>query len=312
MLELRRLRLLHELALRGTIAEVATALAYSPSTVSQQLAILEREAGVALLEPDGRRVRLTAQGRLLARHAARALELDEAARAELSQSQAAAMPVRMAVMATAAQALVPKALSWLSRRLPTLRVEMAEMPPEEGLFELQARAFDVVVAEQYPGQTRQLQDGIDRVVLGTDPIRLVVPLGDRSTALTDLRDRAWVLEPKGAAVRHWAVQQCRAAGFEPDVQFEATDLTAHARLVSAGHAVAMLPDLVWADNPSPVRLLDLPGFPVREIFAATRFASRDSSPVAAVVAALAAALEDPLALDADRGATTTIRSSKMK
>ncbi|MGB4135374.1 MAG: LysR family transcriptional regulator, partial [Microbacterium sp.] len=96
MFELRRLRLLHELALRGTIAEVAASLSYSPSTVSQQLAILEREAGVSLLEPDGRRVRLTAQGRRLADHAARALELDEAARAALSTEPLE--PVRLAAM----------------------------------------------------------------------------------------------------------------------------------------------------------------------------------------------------------------------
>jgi DNA-binding transcriptional LysR family regulator len=288
--ELRRLRLLHELALRGTIAEVAAALAYSPSTVSQQLSLLEREAGVALLQPDGRRVRLTTEGQLLARHAAHALELDETARAELSRSRAAATRVRVAVMATAAEALMPMALSLLAQRTPELRLEMAEMPPEEGLFELQARAFDLVVAEQYPGQTRELRDGIDRVVLGTDPIRIAVPPGDGSARLEDLRERPWVLEPKDAAVRHWAVQQCRAVGFEPDVQFEATDLTAHARLVAAGHAVAMLPDLVWTGDRSSVRLLDLPGTPKREIFAATRSASRDSKPVAEVLTALTEAL----------------------
>src|SRR5690606_14605987 len=121
--ELRRLRLLHELALRGTISGVAAALAYSPSTVSQQLAQLEREAGVPLLEPDGRRVRLTTQGRLLAAHAARALELDEAARAELSSSSQREERVRIAVMPTAAEALVPPALALLADRMPGLRVE---------------------------------------------------------------------------------------------------------------------------------------------------------------------------------------------
>lgn len=290
MFELRRLRLLHELALRGTIAEVAGALAYSPSTVSQQLAQLEREAGVALLEPDGRRVRLTAQGRLLAAHAARALDLDEAARAELSSSQDAPGVVRIAVMPTAAEALVPAALSALTEEMPGLRVEMVEMPPEAALFELQAHAFDLVVAEQYPGHTRPVSDGVDRTLLGRDPIRLAVPKGDRAERLEDLRDRAWVLEPRGAAVRQWAVQQCRAAGFEPDVRFEATDLIAHSRLVAAGHAVAMLPDLVWTGDRATVRLLELPGSPVREIFAATRASSRDSAAVSAVREALAGAL----------------------
>lgn len=290
MFELRRLRLLHELALRGTITDVARALSYSPSTVSQQLALLEREAGVTLLEPDGRRVRLTAQGRLLAVHAARALELDESARAELALTGVAPSRVRLAVMPTAAEALVPRALTLLAERNPGLRLEMVEMAPEEGLFELQAHAFDLVVAEQYPGHTRELRPGIDRTILGLDPVRLALPLGDGASRLSELRDHAWALEPEGAAVRLWAVQQCRAAGFEPDVRFEATDLIAHARLVEAGHAVAMLPDLIWTGEQSRVRLIDLPGSPVREIFAATRTSSRDDPAVVAVRDALAETL----------------------
>ena len=291
MFELRRLRLLHELALRGTISDVARALSYSPSTVSQQLALLEREAGVALLEPDGRRLRLTAQGRLLAAHAARAIELDEAARAELSASQHAPGRVRIAVMSTAAEALVPIALGLLAERMPGLRLEMVEMAPEEGLFELQAHAFDLVVAEQYPGHTRELRPGIERTLLGRDPVRLVVPLDSPATGLADLHDAAWAMEPEGAAVRRWAVQQCRAAGFEPDVRYEATDLTAHARLAAAGHAAAMLPDLIWTGGRDAVRLLELPGSPVREIFAATRSSSRGGEAIEAVLTALRDALE---------------------
>lgn len=290
MFELRRLRLLHELALRGTIAEVAAALSYSPSTVSQQLAQLEREAGAPLLEPDGRRVRLTAAGRLLAGHAARALELDEAARAELASARHAEARVRIAVMPTAAEALVPPALTLLGERAPELRVDMVEMAPEDALVELQAHAFDLVVAEQYPGYTRAPHAGIDRTILGEDAVRLAVPAASTARSLADLHAHAWALEPQGAAVRQWAVQQCRAAGFEPDVQFEARDLTAHARLVAAGHAAAMLPDLVWTGPHDEVRLLDLPGSPAREIFAATRASSRDSPAVGAVLTALADAL----------------------
>ena len=100
------------------------------------------------------------------------------------------------------------------------------------------------------------------------------------------------MEPQGTTVRRWAVQQCRAAGFEPDVRFEATDLIAHARLVAAGHAAAMLPDLVWTGDRDSVRLLELPDSPVREIFAATRTASRDDEALAAVLTALADALAD--------------------
>lgn len=289
VLELRRLRLLHELSLRGTIARVAEALCYSASTVSQQLGQLEREAGAALLEPDGRRVRLTPAGLRLAGHAARMLELDEAARAELRDCGGEASRVRIAVMPTAAQSLVPAALDLLATRGEPVRLEYREMPPEEALFELAARTFALVVAEQYPGHSRELRAGVERTALGADPIRLALSAADPARRLADLADRAWILEPVGTAVREWAVQQCRAAGFEPDVRYEATDLTAHIRLVASGHAVAMLPDLVWVEDSTSVRLVDLPGTPEREIFAATRSASRPSPAIATVRAALAEA-----------------------
>lgn len=282
MLELRRLRLLHELALRGTLAAVAEALSYSPSTISQQLALLEKEAGVALLAPDGRRVRLTEHGQVLAAHAARALDLDEQARGELESLAPGLAPVRVAVMQTATLALLPQALELLGERAPGLRVELVQLPPEQGLFELTARGVDLVVAEQYPGHTRAHVDGLEREVLGTDPIRLAVGPADPAGSIDDLRSRAWAMEPAGTAARQWAVQQCRAAGFEPDVRFELADLTAHARLVATGHAVAVLPDLLWSGAPAPVRLLDLPGRPAREVFTAQRAASRDRAGIVEV------------------------------
>ena len=284
--ELRRLRLLHELAMRGTLAAVAEALSYSPSTISQQLAQLEKDAGVPLLIPDGRRVRLTEHGVALAAHASRALELEEQIRGELESLQAGIAPVRVAVLQTAAQAILPGALTLLAEREPTLRVEIAEVPPEEGLFELSARGFDLVIAEQYPGHTRAHRAGLERETLGNDPIRLALPPGDRARELSDLRGRAWVMEPAGTAARQWAVQQCRAAGFEPDIRFEIADLTAQVRLIAAGRAVGVLPDLVWADLDPPVRLRELPGDPVREIFTAARTSSVARSGIRAVREAL--------------------------
>lgn len=286
VLELRRLRLLHELALRGTLAAVAEALSYSPSTISQQLALLEKEAGVALLAPDGRRVRLTEHGQVLAAHAARALDLDEHARGELESLAPGLAPVRVAVMQTATLALLPRALELLGERAPGLRVELVQLPPEQGLFELTARGVDLVIAEQYPGHTRAHVEGLEREVLGTDPIRLALGTADPARSLGDLRARAWAMEPAGTAAREWAVQQCRAAGFEPDVRFELADLTAQARLVATGHAVAVLPDLLWTGAPAPVRLLDLPGRPTREVFTAQRAASRDRAGIVEVRRAL--------------------------
>lgn len=294
MFELRRLRLLHELALRGTLAAVADALSFSPSTISQQLSQLEKDAGVALLVPDGRRVRLTEHGRVLAAHAARALDLDEQARGELESLHPGLAPVRVAIMQTAALAVVPAALGLLAERAPQLRVELVEMPPELGLFELTARSVDLVIAEQYPGHTRPHVDGLERETLGTDRIRVAVgPRAPRQRAaarsvgaLDDLRDRPWVMEPAGTAAREWAVQQCRAAGFEPDVRYELADLSAHARLVAADRAVAVLPDLLWAGAPAPVSLLELPGRPAREVFTAQRAASKGRAGILEVRRAL--------------------------
>lgn len=291
MFDLRRLRLLHELAMRGTLAAVAEALSYSPSTVSQQLALLEREAGVPLLQPDGRRVRLTAQGETLAAHAARMLDADERARSELESMRPSLAPVRVAAMQSAAHGLVPRALAHLDEREPGLRVEVAELPPEEGLFELTARGFDLVVAEQYPGHTREHREGLQRTLLGQDRIRLALAPDDRATSLAELADRPWALEPRGTAARQWATQQCRAAGFEPDVRYELADLTAQVRLVASGHAAGMIPDLIFAGDTPPVRLLDLPGSPRRDVFTAVRRGSADRPGIRAVQEALQTAFD---------------------
>ena len=292
MFEVRRLRLLRELQLRGTLAAVAQALSYSPSTISQQLAQLEKDAGVALLEPDGRRVRLTPYGEVLAAHAARVLDLDEAVRAELASVQPGLTPVRVAVMQTAAQAILPRALDLIAQREPALRVEVAEVPPELGLFELNARTFDLVVAEQYPGQTRAHAPTVHREPLGSDPVRLALPPDDPEAELRDLRERAWVMEPEGTAARQWAVQQCRAAGFEPDVRYELADLNAQVRLVAAGHAVGMLPDLLWTETSPPVRLVPLPGNPARDLFTAVRAAATGRPGVRTVHEALRDAMSE--------------------
>lgn len=292
LFELRRLRLLHELALRGTLAAVARALSYSPSTVSQQLAQLERDAGVPLLVPDGRRVRLTEHGELLAAHAARALELEERVRGELEGLRPGGAPVRVAVLQSAAQSILAPALALLAESDPRLRVEAAEVPPEEGLFELSARRFDLVIAEQYPGHTRERRSGLDHEPIGSDLIRLALPPGQAATALATLRESVWVMEPQGTAARQWAVQQCRAAGFEPDVRFELADLTAHVRLIAAGRAVGLLPDLVWADAAPAPRLVDLDGAPARELFTAARRATAGRAGLRAVRRALRRAFDE--------------------
>lgn len=289
MLDVRRLRLLVELSDRGTLAAVAEALSYSPSSVSQQLSQLEREAGVPLLVQVGRRVQLTPQAGVLVEHARAVLDRLEEAEADVARSlTAVGGTVRIAVFQSAAHAVVPHALTLLAAEHPALRVEVTEREPELALFDVAARDFDLVIAEQYPGHTRAHRDDLDRVHLAADAIRLAlprsdVPNGGTSDAapsessvpatLAAASAMPWVLEPEGTASRQWAEQLCRDAGFEPDVRFETADLMAHIRLIRSGNAVGLLPDLVWAGEAPSVTLTDLPGHPEREVFTSTRLAA---------------------------------------
>jgi DNA-binding transcriptional LysR family regulator len=278
MLDVRRLRLLRELQIRGTLAEVAEALQYSPSSVSQQLALLEKEAGVELLRKTGRRVQLTPQAEVLVAHTAQLLETLEQAEADLAASLTTVTgTVRIAVFQSAALALMPDTLSRLSTAYPEVRIEMTQREPETALHETWARDFDLVIAEQYPGHAAPRYPELDRIKLTTDAIRLAVPPGapgrPQITSLEDTADMAWVMEPRGAASRHWAEQACRSAGFEPDVRFETADLQAQIRLIESGNAVALMPDLVWTGRGTTAQLLDLPANPFRTIFTSVRRAS---------------------------------------
>jgi DNA-binding transcriptional LysR family regulator len=293
VLEIRRLRLLRELSIRGTIAAVADQLAYSPSSVSQQLGLLEKEAGVELLRKTGRRVTLTPEALVLVEHAGGLLDAIERAEAALAATRHEVQgTVRLAVFQTAVLALMPAALRTLRERHPALRVELVQHEPETALHDTWARDFDLVVAEQYPDHAAPHHPGLDRHHLTGDAIRLAVPPAgvdaafDRVRTLADAAELPWVVEPRGAASRHWAEQACRVAGFEPDLRYETADLQAHVRLVESGNAVALLPDLVWVGRTPSVRLVGLPDRPHRTVFTAMRAAGEGHPALLAVRAAL--------------------------
>ncbi|GAB7039512.1 MULTISPECIES: LysR substrate-binding domain-containing protein [Catenuloplanes] len=281
MLEIRRLVLLRELAIRGTIAAVAEALNFSPSAVSQQLSQLEKETGMVLLRKAGRRLRLTPQAEVLVASAGEVLDTLERAEAALQASLTRVSGrVRVAVFQSAALALMPVALKTMARQHPDVRVEMVQREPEEALRETWARDFDMVVAEQYPAHAAPHHPGLDRRDLTTDAIRLALPpVAESLRPVTNLREAAempWVMEPHGTASRHFALQTCRVAGFEPDVRYETADLQSQIRLVESGNAVALIPDLVWAGRSTSCRLIELPSAPRRTIFTAQRIAGAAS------------------------------------
>jgi len=273
MLDVRRLALLRELSLRGTITAVAAALHQTPSSVSQQLALLEKEAGVPLLLKAGRRLQLTPAAALLVEHTTGILEQLERADADLAASQTSATGIlRVAIFQSVALALLPRALDVLDRDHPEVTAIVTQREPETALHETYARDFDLVIAEEYPGHAAPRLAGLDRRPLTTDALRLATPREGRLAvaSIAAAADAPWVMEPRGAASRHWAEQACRRAGFEPKVRFETADLQAHVQLIRTGHAVALLPDLIWQGGAPTVTLVPLDGDPRRTIFTSTR------------------------------------------
>lgn len=246
MLDVRRLRFLVELSQRGTIAAVAEALHMSPSGISAQLALLEREAGAALLERIGRGVRLTEAGQRLAARGGDILAALDLAQAELrSGEEPPAGTCRVAAFGSAARVLVPALLACQDAH-PGLRVELVESEPEVAVPALLTGEFDVVVSEEYPGGPAATPRHVHREVLAEDPLEMVA-----AAALLKGRDVAkagntlsWALEPAAAASRSWAVHHCRGLGFVPTVQYESYDLELLLLVVQQGAAAGILPRLV--------------------------------------------------------------------
>ena len=293
MLDVRRLRLLRELHVRGTIAAVADALQYTPSAVSQQLAVLEREAGVPLLERVGRGVRLTSAGERLVEHADAVLARLEAAEADLAAGGEARGRVRVAAFQTAARALVAPAFIELARSAPGIRTELVEMEAEDSLPLLRIGEIDVVVAEEYEHTPRPHDDAVDRRRLGVDRLLLALssdhPLTRRPAGqlpLSDLAGDAWTAPRDGTAFTDEVRRLCRGTGgFEPDIRHQANDVRLLLQLVASGLAIALVPSLGMEPQEGVV-LRETPRS--REIFASTRRGNAAHPAVAAVLDALAA------------------------
>jgi DNA-binding transcriptional LysR family regulator len=304
MLEVRRLRLLRELAARGTVTAVADALSYTPSAVSQQLAQLERDAGVQLLERVGRGVRLTDSGRLLVSHADAVLARLEAAEADLAGvAGRVAGRLRVAAFQTGAHALGAPALAGLARRHPELRGQLVQADAEVSLPALRLGDVDVVLAEEYDHAPRPRDPALERIEICRDPLVFAVPtshpLASRDTiAFADLAGEQWVGGESGTNYAVMLERACRSlGGFEPDVVHEIDDVRLMLRLVADNGAVALVPELGQpALVPEVVVRPPATGPIDRSIFVAFRRGTGDRPSVRAFAAALVARAEE-LGLD---------------
>jgi DNA-binding transcriptional LysR family regulator len=291
MLDLRRLRLLHELHRRGTVGAVAEALSYSPSTVSQQLRVLEREAGTPLLEPAGRRVRLTDAALVLTAHAEQLLAGVERAEADLAAAAAGAVAgvVRVGSFQTASLQLLLPAMDALRKSHPGVEVRLVESETEPALEALPSHALDLVLADEWAGMPRARRLGIDREDLFAEPVLLALPADHPAAAggpvrLSDLADDIWAAGYAGGGMAALVQRVCAThGGFEPIVRHRTNELSMLVGLVARGHAVTLLPEIAFGDVHEGVAVRPVAGLDAdRTVFTATR-AGADHRPALAAV-----------------------------
>jgi DNA-binding transcriptional LysR family regulator len=291
MLDLRRLRLLHELHRRGTVGAVAEALSYSPSTVSQQLGVLEREAGTPLFEPAGRRVRLTDAAIVLAAHAEELLAAVERAEADLAAAAAGAVEgvVRVGSFQTASLHLLLPAIVALRRSHPGVTVQLVESEPEPALEALRSHQLDLVLADEWTGAPRPRLAGLDREDLFHEPVHVAVPAAHPAIAggrlrLADLADTPWATGEPGGGMAELVRRVCNGAGgFEPRIRHHTNELMMLLALVAQEEAVTLLPAIAMIDAPAGIVTRPVPGADLGRTVFTTARTGADRRPALAAV-----------------------------
>jgi DNA-binding transcriptional LysR family regulator len=243
----RRLELLLELSRLGSMTEVAAATGTTTSTVSAQIAALAREAGTPLVEPVGRRVRLTPAGRRLAEHAVRILAALEAARVDLDPSATPAGTLRVAAFATVVRRAVLPVLEVLRREHPAVRMLVHEHEPPEALTLLAADDVDLALTYDYNLAPAGFDPSFLVRSLGSARWGLGVPAGSGPSGATALevfeawRDADWIVNSRNTADEEVVSTVASLAGFRPRIAHRADSLDLVQDLVAAGLGVGLLP-----------------------------------------------------------------------
>jgi DNA-binding transcriptional LysR family regulator len=281
MLDLRRLRMLREFAHRGSIAATAAAMGYTPSAISQQLSVLEREAGLALLDRTARSAELTDAGRRLAQHAEEILARVEAAEAELSaHSGAPSGRVVVTAFPTAAVAFAP-ALARSLRDHPALTFVLRQTRPGDGIRQVHAGEVDIALVDDWTGRMPEHSPAaLTFVPLRRDPLVLVVPAGHAMADpaapvdLKELRREPWMAAPAGEPSRQAVDRLLENVGGAPPVPWEFEGLHTILSLVARGIGIAAIPALALAAGNPGVAVREIPDCALaREVYAVTRAAS---------------------------------------
>jgi DNA-binding transcriptional LysR family regulator len=302
MLDPRRLAVLREFAAQGTIARAADALAFTPSAVSQQLAQLQREAGVELFRKTGRRLELTDAGRTLVARADELLARVEEIEAELAARAGTVRgTVRVGAFQTAASALVIPAMALLAERHPEVRVELLETEAETSLPLVERGALDVAIAEEYEHAPRPHVASLHRQYLEPDKMVIALPRdhpeaqGEGPVALASMEAAVWAAPRGDTAYGAMFARLCRSVGgFEPDIRHRVGEMQMLLDLVAEGDVAAIVPALGRPEREPRVAVRTIAEGPfTRALYVSTRASDRGRPATAAVVDAISRAAGGP-------------------
>ncbi|TMK40585.1 MAG: LysR family transcriptional regulator [Actinobacteria bacterium] len=316
MLSVPRIRVLQAVAREGSFSGAAAALAYTQPAISQQIAALESEVGLSLVDRSRRPVGLTQAGEVLLAHAEAVFARLDAAEEDLAAlAGLRAGRLRLGTFPTAGATVMPQAVARFRHAHPGVELSLIEAEPEEMLPQLRSGALDVALLVEFgepSGPPRGAPQGaeaeLQRVALLDDRMHAVVPaqhpLAERaSIRLRELRAERWIQTSPGSDAARHVQAACQRAGFEPDVYFETDDYLLIQGLVAAGAGVALIPSLALGSPTAGVAALELaPRPPVRRVLAATAAGPGRAPAAEAMVEILRATASDYVA-QSDQDAT---------
>lgn len=283
------MRILREIATRGTIARAARALYMTPSAVSQQMSALEREAGTPLLERAGRSVRLTPAGERLVAHTERVLAVLEEAQADVDEvARGVAGKLNTCAFPTAARALLVPAIARLKQRNQRLEVTLTDLEPEDSIPALKAGQLDLVLTYEFDHLPEPEDPGVERHELMREPMFLALPVGhpraNGPVRIADLHDEQWIVGRDGSQFLEVQIRVANEAGFQPKVDLQSNDYQVILAAVSAGLGVALAPPLAFfAPDPGIVMVRPADTELMRSIVAVIRRGSGRSPAIAAAL-----------------------------
>jgi DNA-binding transcriptional LysR family regulator len=296
----RRLRVWHAVVSTGSIKQAAIDLGYSSSAVSQQIAALQRETGTVLLEPDGRGVRPTPAGELLADHAAKIVAQLAQAEDELAAMREGQIGMlRVGSFASAGSELLPRALASVKATLPQIEINLRSAERPDALTLLARGVIDLAVIETHSWVSEPEADGLLFEPLLTDHYRIVLPRGHhlarrRRIDLAELSTEPWIdLRCEVGCCRTATTRAFGQAGFHPAWVAEADDYWPAQGFVGAGLGLALIPALALGviHANAIVRELSPGNLPTRDVLTVTRPAIRDTATVRAMIDALTRAAQ---------------------